>query len=91
MPLTQDIGIRVIDIAALGANVGDGLGSGAGMEAIRNEVWDLYNLLRENSRYPACILSIEPAGTEASVSGEVQYVPDDRLAEWMRQNEAIHR
>ncbi|MBR4200580.1 MAG: methyltransferase domain-containing protein [Oscillospiraceae bacterium] len=62
-------------------------GSGAGMEAIRNEVWDLYILLRENSRYPVCILSIEPAGSEASVSGDVYYVADDGLADWMRQND----
>ena len=60
-------------------------GSGDGMEAIRNEVRDLYMLLRENSRYPAYILSIEPAGSEAAVSGDVCYVPDDQLAGWMRQ------
>lgn len=59
-------------------------GSGAGMEAIRNEVWDLYTLLRENSRYPAYILSIEPAGGAEAISGDVHYVPDDRLAAWMR-------
>lgn len=59
-------------------------GSGAGMEAIRNEVWDIYTLLCESSRYPATIVSIEPAGSEQSAVGDVNYVPEDQLAAWMR-------
>lgn len=62
-------------------------GSGRGMEAIRNEVWDLYTLLRESSRYPACVLSIEPQGGTEAVSGDVHYVPDDCLADWMRRHD----
>ena len=62
-------------------------GSGAGMEAIRNEVWDLYRLLRRGSRYPACIVSVEPDGTTAGRSGDVHYVPDSQLAAWMREHD----
>lgn len=60
-------------------------GSSAGMEAIRNELWDLYTLLRKASRYPAWILSIEPSDAAAAVSGDVHYVPENTLADWMRQ------
>lgn len=62
-------------------------GSGAGMEAIRNEVWDIYTLLCESSRYPAMIVSIEPKGGKVSSVGDVYYVPDDQLAAWMREHD----
>ena len=59
-------------------------GSAAGMEAIRNEVWDLCRLMQRGSRYPVCIVSVEPSGSELSQSGDVHYVPEDQLAAWMR-------
>ncbi|MBR6717759.1 MAG: glycosyltransferase [Oscillospiraceae bacterium] len=62
-------------------------GSAAGMEAIRNEVWDLYRLLQRGSRYLVCIVSIEPNETEAARSGDVHYVPENQLAEWMREHD----
>ena len=58
-------------------------GAAEGMEAIRNEIWDLYLLLRKASRYPACIVSIEPTGTEPAERGDVHYIPEDRLPDWM--------
>ena len=67
------------------AIVCNAFGSGKRMEAIRNEIWDLYSLLRDSCRHPVYIVSIEKAGGEESVSGDVHYVPDDRLGGWMRQ------
>lgn len=61
--------------------------STAGMEAIRNELWDLYTLLRHASRYPAWILSIEPSDAHAEVRGDVHYVPENELRDWMQQND----
>lgn len=61
--------------------------SGDGMEAIRNEVWDLCRLLKRASRYPACIVSIEPEGGAASQQGDVHYVPEDLLGDWMKQHD----
>lgn len=62
-------------------------GSGAGMEAIRNEVWDLYRLMQRGSRYPVCIVSVEPSGSEAAQSGDVYYVPEKQLAAWLREHD----
>ena len=59
----------------------------AGMEAIRNEVWDLYRLLCDASRYPACILSIEPEGTEPAQRGDVHFVPENQVQDWMRMHD----
>ncbi|HAG13885.1 MAG TPA: hypothetical protein DCG49_08500 [Ruminococcus sp.] len=56
----------------------------AGMEAIRNEVWDLYMLLRDASRYPACILSIEPDSEPEVRRGDVHYVPEKQVSDWLR-------
>lgn len=61
--------------------------SGDGMEAIRNEVWDLYRLLKRASRYPACIVSIEPEGGAETQQGDVHFVPEDMLADWMKQHD----
>ena len=61
--------------------------SGDGMEAIRNEVWDLYRLMKRASRYPACIVSIEAAGGAVTQQGDVYYVPEDCLAGWMKQHD----
>jgi len=58
--------------------------SGGGMEAIRNEVWDLYRLLKKASRYPVCILSIEPGDAAESKQGDVYFVPENALAAWLR-------
>ena len=58
--------------------------SAVGMEAIRNEVWDLYRLMHRGSRYPVCIVSIEPKDSEPARSGDVYSVPEDQLAAWMR-------
>ncbi len=67
------------------AIVCNAFGSGMRIEAIRNEIWDLYLLLRDSCRHPVYIVSIEQAGGETSVSGDVHYVPDDLLGGWMRQ------
>ena len=61
--------------------------AGDGMEAIRNEVWDLYRLLKKASRYPVCILSVEPSGSEAAKQGDVCFVPEDALAAWIREQD----
>ena len=67
------------------AIVCNAFGSGSRMEAIRNEIWDLYTLLRDSGRHPVYIVSIEQEGGETAVSGDVHYVPDDRLGSWMRE------
>lgn len=67
------------------AIVCNSFGSGTRMEAIRNEIWDLYTLLRDSGRHPVYIVSIEKSGDETSVSGDVHYVPDECLADWMKQ------
>ena len=67
------------------AIVCNSFGSGTRIEAIRNEIWDLYTLLRDSGRHPVYIVSIEPAGGETAVGGDVHYVPDDCLGDWMRQ------
>lgn len=63
--------------------------SGNGMEAVKNEVWDLYRLLKSASRYQCCIVSVEPDDTEASVQGDVHYVPDRLLSQWMNEKDPI--
>lgn len=60
--------------------------SGNGMDAIRNEMWDLYRLLKTASRYPAQILSIESEGNCIQQQGDVYYVPDALLPEWIKQH-----
>ena len=62
-------------------------GSAEGMEAIRNEVWDLYLLMKQGSRYPVCIVSIEAPDTEPGRRGDVHYVPEPQLAAWMREHD----
>lgn len=59
-------------------------GSGAGMEAVRNEVWDLCALMQRASRYPCMILSIEPQGAKGGVRGNVHFVAENELASWLR-------
>ncbi|MCQ2416401.1 MAG: methyltransferase domain-containing protein [Oscillospiraceae bacterium] len=58
--------------------------STAGMEAIRNEVWDLYQLLRSASRYPVCIVSVEGTGESIRQSGDLYAVPESMLGDWVR-------
>lgn len=67
------------------AIVCNSFGSGMRMEAIRNEIWDIYTLLRDSGRHPVYIVSIEKSGFETSVSGDVHYVPEECLSDWMRQ------
>lgn len=61
--------------------------SAAGMEAIRNEAHDLYLLLLRASRYPAVLVSVEPAGGQITQQGDVLLVPENRLGEWVTRNE----
>ena len=61
--------------------------SGDGMEAIRNEVWDLCRLLKRASRYPVCIVSIEQEGGGVSKQGDVHFVAEDALSDWMKQHD----
>lgn len=67
------------------AIVCNSFGCGTRMEAIRNEVWDIYTLLRDSGRHPVYIVSIEKNNTEQAVCGDVHYVPDERLSDWMKQ------
>ncbi|MBR6106860.1 MAG: glycosyltransferase [Oscillospiraceae bacterium] len=62
-------------------------GSAAGMEAIRNEAYDLFQLLRHASRYPAVLVSVEPAGGQVTQAGDICKVPENRLGEWVTRNE----
>ena len=57
--------------------------NGSGMEAVKNELWDLYRLLKSASRYQICILSVEADGTERSCRGDVHYVAESELSKWL--------
>ena len=56
---------------------------GADMEAIKNEVWDLYRLLKASSRYPVCIVSLV-AQVQPVQQTDVYPLTESELADWMR-------
>ncbi len=62
---------------------------GNGMEAVKNELWDLYRLLKTASRYQICILSVEPDGTARSRQGDVHYVAESELSGWLTEIDPI--
>ena len=63
--------------------------NGNGMEAVKNEVWDLYRLMKTSSRYQCCIVSIEADDAAYAKQGDVCFVPEKMLAQWMDENDPI--
>lgn len=63
--------------------------AGDGMEAVRNEVGDLYHLLQRSSRYQVCIVSIEAETPPCAQCGNVYYVAEEELARWMAEHDPI--
>lgn len=63
--------------------------SRGGMTVVRNEVHDIYRLLKTSSRYQIRILSLESEQTEVTVQGDVFFVPEAELSAWLKKHDPI--
>lgn len=62
---------------------------GEGMEAIRNELRALFDIVKAGCVNPVLVLSIEPEGSTERTDGDFHFVPEEKLEGWLSREDPV--